>query len=43
MKIANPCKRQCTGSIILPMLVSDAVHRQLIEVLTTSGLAAGKA
>jgi hypothetical protein len=43
MKIANPCKRQFTGSIILPMLGSDTVHHHLIEVLTTSGLAAGKA
>jgi len=38
MKIVNPCKRQCTGSIILPMLASDTVHHHLIEVLTTRSL-----
>jgi hypothetical protein len=36
-------ERQRTRSIPPPMLASDAVHRQLVEVLTTSGLAAGKA
>jgi hypothetical protein len=43
MKITDPSERQCTGSIILSMLASDAVLQQVIEVVTTSGLAAEKA
>ncbi len=43
MKITDPSERQFAGSIILSMLASDAVLQQAIEVLTTSGLAAGKA
>jgi hypothetical protein len=42
MKIANPSERKRTGTQVPPLPVSDAVHRQLIEVLTTSGLATGK-
>jgi hypothetical protein len=43
MKITDPSERQFAGSIILSMLASDAVLQQAIKVLTTSGLAAGKA
>jgi hypothetical protein len=43
MKIANSSERKRTGAQVSPMPVQDAIHRQLIEVLTTYGLAAGKA
>ena len=43
MKIANPCKQQGKGSIILPVLASDTVQYHHIEIFTTSGLTAGKA
>jgi hypothetical protein len=43
MKIANPSERQYVGAQVMAKLFSDAVHQQLIEVLTTIGLVAGKA
>jgi hypothetical protein len=43
MKIANPSEQQHFGAQVMSKLFSDAVYHQLIEVLTTSGLAAGKA
>jgi hypothetical protein len=43
MRIANLGERQRTRSVIPSTLASDAVHQQLFEVHTTSGLMAGKA
>jgi hypothetical protein len=43
MKIANPSEQQYVGAQVMSKLFSDAVYQQFIEVLTTSGLTAGKA